>query len=243
MITPEEQQLAAILVAATTPTVHYSNGRVVGVVDGTGRVTVDLGDQSVTAVVPGNLADVVGDGLDVRLQIQDSTIIIDSVLSPIPPDEQSWWDAHPPGFTAVWWTATPPSGWWLMQGQSISSSLYPRCYAIFGSSLPDARDRFLLGASSSRAVKTVGGSATIAVSQIPGHDHTTPAHTHPLTSALSYAGSIYRGVDPGTGVFSGDSGSAISATGSGGGGTSGSTGGGQEYWGRYVAGNLIVRMG
>jgi len=92
-------------------------------------------------------------------------------------------------------------------------------------------------------VKTVGGSATIAVSQIPGHDHTTPAHTHPLTSALSYAESIYRGADPGTGVFSGDSGSAISATESGGGGTSGSTGGGQEYWARYVAGNLIVRMG
>ncbi|TKI01521.1 phage tail protein, partial [Martelella alba] len=44
-----------------------------------------------------------------------------------------------------WPTDTPPTGWIAMVGQTISQSVYPELYAIYGATLPDMRGYFIRG--------------------------------------------------------------------------------------------------
>ena len=59
--------------------------------------------------------------------------------------------------------ANIPSGWALCNGQSVNNQ-----------TTPDLRDRFIVGAGSSYAVKDIGGSknVTLLVANLPAHNHT-----------------------------------------------------------------------
>ena len=82
----------------------------------------------------------------------------------------------PAGFIGMWSgpIASIPAGWYLCDGTNGT---------------PNLQDRFIVGAGSSYAVGSIGGSASVTLteSQIPSHSHTITAtsdsqgsHTHTL---------------------------------------------------------------
>lgn len=85
-------------------------------------------------------------------------------------------------------TETAPEGTLLCDGSAYARADYPRLYAALPPALivdadtftvPDLRDRFILGAGTTPAHDT-GGAATVTltVEQLPRHTHTANPHTH-----------------------------------------------------------------
>lgn len=87
--------------------------------------------------------------------------------------------------TAFYCTAAQvPAGWLECDGSTFDPDAYPKLFAHLGTNtLPDWNDRFLIGASGSKAVGLAGGNPTHSLTAAQ-----LPAHTHP----------ILRGSDEGT---------------------------------------------
>src|SRR6185503_15057799 len=91
----------------------------------------------------------------------------------------------PIGAGALWFTATPPDGWLICSGQSLSTiGTYAALFAViqyrYGGSgpnfnLPPGTDRFPIGAGAN-ALGATGGAATVTLSAAQ-----IPAHTHPVS--------------------------------------------------------------
>lgn len=87
---------------------------------------------------------------------------------------------------------TAPPGWLLLDGTTYDQQDYPELTARLDSqfrndpaetfTLPDIRDRFVVGAGSSYALGDTGGAAShqLTVAELPSHTHT---YTAPLLSA------------------------------------------------------------
>jgi microcystin-dependent protein len=74
----------------------------------------------------------------------------------------------------IWFTATPPPGWLICNGSTFSSTDYPALFSWLGTNvLPDMRDRFPIGVSGTKTVKSTGGNSSITqtVAQMPSHNH------------------------------------------------------------------------
>jgi microcystin-dependent protein len=69
---------------------------------------------------------------------------------------------NPPGAIIMFGSATPPSGWLLCNGQSTTG--YTALAAIVGATVPDLRNRFIVGAGSTYSQGATGGSTS--------HSHT-----------------------------------------------------------------------
>ena len=65
---------------------------------------------------------------------------------------------NPPGAIIMFGSATPPSGWLLCNGQSTTG--YTALAAIVGATVPDLRNRFIVGAGSTYAQGATGGATT-----------------------------------------------------------------------------------
>lgn len=141
----------------------------------------------------------------------------------------------PAGAIQMWPGNTAPTGWFLCTGQNVPAASNPKLAALFGSSggnvpLPDLRGRFLVGASSTRPLRTPGGVATVALTaaQMPAHDHDiqSAGNLVQLTTGAGLDGHMRAG-----------SGSSVGRTqGAGGGGA-------HENMPPYYPINYIVRSG
>ena len=104
------------------------------------------------------------------------------------------------GAMLMWPTATAPSGFLMCNGQTVSRSTYAALFAIlgvvFGSgdgsttfTLPDYRNKTVLGAGDLYAAAATGGSKDAV---IVSHTHTAtvsdPGHAHALPGASGSAG-------------------------------------------------------
>ena len=105
-----------------------------------------------------------------------------------------------PGAMLMWPTTTPPGGFLLCNGQSVSRTTYSALFAVlgvlFGSgdgsttfTLPDYRDRMPVGAGSSYSANSTGGSKDAIV---VSHSHTAnvsdPGHTHTASGTAQLTG-------------------------------------------------------
>lgn len=93
--------------------------------------------------------------------------------------------------------ASPPVGWLLCHGQVVSKTSYSELFNAIGYSfggsddsfsLPDLRDRTIIGASSTHELANVGGAekSTISLTTL-----NTPPHTHPATGTVNIT--AYKG--------------------------------------------------
>ncbi len=87
----------------------------------------------------------------------------------------------PVGSVISWWrpdASTPlPSGEWMIaDGSVVGDASSP----FYGSTLPDLRNKFVMGVTS-EGIGQTGGSSTINLNhqhQVDNHSHTVPDHTH-----------------------------------------------------------------
>ena len=102
-------------------------------------------------------------------------------------------ESFPVGALQAGLAATAPAGWLICDGSAVSKTTYAELYAVVGDTygsttetftLPDLRDRVLVGADTI-ALKATGGSnsVTLTTDQLPAHSHgvTDAGHTHSFT--------------------------------------------------------------
>lgn len=87
--------------------------------------------------------------------------------------------AVPIGSGLLWYTSTPPSGYLLCDGSSVSRTTYPGLFAVIGTTygsagatlftLPDLRQRFPLGKAASGTGNSLAGTGGAI-----DHTHTVP---------------------------------------------------------------------
>lgn len=97
--------------------------------------------------------------------------------------EASILKAVPIGTIVMWATSTPPEGWLLCNGATVSRAAYPGLFKVLGTSvgnvgssafkIPDLSGRFPLGTSNTHNLHSTGGAEThtLTVNEIPPHDH------------------------------------------------------------------------
>ena len=83
-----------------------------------------------------------------------------------------------------------PSGWLLCDGGGTGG--YSALAAIVGSSVPDLRNRFIIGAGSSYSVDAIGGSAH---SVVVSHSHTINNHTHSFSASTTGGNHNHQYID------------------------------------------------
>ena len=140
-------------------------------------VTVDIGGETVDAY-SGTSAGL-PTGTQVQLSVQQGTASVVQVINGPA-------GGVPVGALMMWATGTAPAGWLLCDGGTFSGTAYPDLQSVLGgTTLPDLRDRFPIGVSGTKAVKTTGGNASITqtVAQMPSHTHGHP-HTHETGMAI-----------------------------------------------------------
>lgn len=156
-------------------------------------------------------------GLDVRNSTASARVPV-KAATPVAPEDlatkeyadalaaDALQSALPVGSIVMFASATPPTGWLVCNGQSTSG--YTELAAIVGATVPDLRDRFVIGAGPTYGLKTSGGEATVkltaAQSGLPAHSHavsvnpgdTAVAHYHtvnPPNTGTTAAGTHSHG--------------------------------------------------
>lgn len=176
---------------------------------GANQLTVTRG-QDGSAAVSKNIGDVVVHGVSARdfntlLSADGGTMTGYLTLSGAPASDlhaatKKYVDdlialASPVGIIAPFGQSTAVSGWLLCNGQSTSG--YPALAAMYGATVPDLRDKFVLGDGG--ALPNTGGSATVPLvtANMPSHSHGgstasgNAAHGH--TASTGAAGSHSHG--------------------------------------------------
>ena len=158
-------------------------------------------------------------------------------------------DAHsgggssvPTGTVSMFAGSSAPSGWLLCQGQAVSRTIYSALFSAIGTTygagngsttfnLPDLQGKFALGKSSSYALGSTGGAATVTLTT-----NQIPAHTHKASNYKALTG--WQGDSPGF-FLSDDVQGGSTATGP----NTGSTGGGaaHENMPPYQTVNYIIK--
>jgi microcystin-dependent protein len=121
----------------------------------------------------------------------------------------------PIGFVGDWMTDTPPDGWLICDGQSVSRTTYADLFALWGDAfgagdgtttfnLPDFRFRSPIGAGSNFDDTVnigVGGqygteTATLTEAELPTHNHSIndPQHNH----SINDPGHVHAPLSPST---------------------------------------------
>jgi len=79
------------------------------------------------------------------------------------------------GTPTPWLAETIPNGYLEFNGQAITQAQHPILFGLFGGTLPDLRDKFLMGASTNDPVGSQGGAAAVSLSYaqvgVPPHGH------------------------------------------------------------------------
>ena len=94
-------------------------------------------------------------------------------------------DDSPVGVIAMWSGSASniPSGWQLCNGGSPNTT---ELQSVVGSTVPDLRDKFIVGAGNSYSVGSTGGSPNAVVVE---HSHTGESHAHGINTSFNISAS------------------------------------------------------
>lgn len=100
---------------------------------------------------------------------------------------------------------TPPTGYLMLMGQSISSSTYPILFSLYGGTLPDLRGEFIRGWDNGRGKdtgRTVLSTQGFALQNMTGSlgSVRTGSTTPPLTGVFYLDGGAAGNITGGTGT-------------------------------------------
>ncbi|ALC11206.1 phage tail protein [Sphingopyxis sp. 113P3] len=124
----------------------------------------------------------------------------------------------PVGSMMDWAAASPPTGWLICAGQSLSRAAYPDLFAVLGTTfgassasvfnLPDLRGRVVAGldvdsggyadrltSPNSRTLGAAGGSQTVTLTEAQ-----MPVHTHEVSGSTNSAGAHSHSLNLGGGT-------------------------------------------
>ena len=91
----------------------------------------------------------------------------------------------PIGSITMWATATPPNGWLICDGSSITGDTYTELRNVLGADVvPDMTGRFPLGANTAHTLGDTGGTEEEALTI-----NEMPSHAHGITKGYHYGGS------------------------------------------------------
>ena len=98
-----------------------------------------------------------------------------------------WGGIMPVGALTAYASSTPPQGWLLCNGQTVSRTIYARLFHVIGTTygvgdgsttftLPDVRNRKITMASTTGNIAQTGGEAnhTLLTAELAAHTHTLP---------------------------------------------------------------------
>jgi hypothetical protein len=108
----------------------------------------------------------------------------------------------PVGAPIAWLTSTAPAGFVMMDGSAIDADEHPKLAAVYGSNLPDLRDKFLLGAGTLAALNATGGAATASLVAANNGPHTHSVPINVVGGASGSLPSLWPNSDGGGGVQS-----------------------------------------
>lgn len=132
-----------------------------------GTVLVVTADQAWTCILPSSIP-VPAVGAVVKVRVEGNIRTVQEIYGAAP--------AVPVGTIVDFIGATPPTGWLACNGATFSAATYPELAAVLGgTTLPDARGRFRVGASTTYPLKSTGGAA---------------AHSHTLQMVQAFAADI-----------------------------------------------------
>lgn len=141
-----------------------------------GTVLVVTADQAWTCILPSSIP-VPAVGAVVKVRVEGNIRTVQEIYGPAAAP------AVPVGTIVDFIGATPPTGWLDCNGATFSAATYPELAAVLGgTTLPDARDRFRVGASTTYPLKSTGGAAA--------HSHTlqvVKAFAADITQSATYA--------------------------------------------------------
>lgn len=113
-------------------------------------------------------------------------------------------ESAPPIASVIMWagaSADVPDGYLLCNGASILRASYPDLFTLLGTTfgsadgthftLPDLRDKFVIGAGGSYSRGASGGNATANIE----HSHTIPSHAHTLSNHSHDQGDLIAQID------------------------------------------------
>ena len=100
-------------------------------------------------------------------------------------------DDSPVGVISMWAgsTSSIPDGWQLCDGGSAATS---ELQSIVGSTVPDLRDKFIVGAGNTYSVGNTGGSPNAVVVE---HSHTGESHAHGINTSFNISASGTTSID------------------------------------------------
>ena len=141
-----------------------------------GTVLVVTADQAWTCILPSSIP-VPAVGAVVKVRVEGNIRTVQEIYGPAAAP------AVPVGTIVDFIGATPPTGWLACNGATFSAATYPELAAVLGgTTLPDARGRFRVGASTTYPLKSTGGAAA--------HSHTlqvVQAFAADITQSATYA--------------------------------------------------------
>ena len=86
--------------------------------------------------------------------------------------------------------STPPTGYLVLMGQTISQATYPILYGLYGSNLPDLRGQFLRGLDYGKGLDAGRNVLSVQQDAIQSHKHNLIADRNDNTNYHARGGSV-----------------------------------------------------
>jgi len=104
----------------------------------------------------------------------------------------------PVGTIVMYGGSTAPSGWQLCDGSTPQTTALQTLLGGAGQTVPNLKDKFIVGAGNNYALKATGGSADAT---LVSHSHTTNSTSKTLTGAVTKVSECYNVAGGASGVF------------------------------------------
>lgn len=99
--------------------------------------------------------------------------------------------------------STPPTGYLVLMGQSISQATYPILYSLYGATLPDMRSQFLRGLDYGKGIDEGRIVLSLQEDMLKSHNHVIPPSNVVTGVGMGFQGSGFQFINDKTTEYTG----------------------------------------